>query len=271
MPDVMPAGSPVPGREDLTCPLSRAVIKAVKRHAREHPWPGNTPLTCPAHILDTTAITEPRRPVRLLCSVDYGYHNSGWFSNCDWESNWHLSFSHPVLNRARRRLYAARPEIGIDAARVGMDLETVSDDEVRAWGLVFFGPEHAPKAWFRAGRLGVRPVPVAQRGAPAAVPGQVGPAVHAERRAVQDQAVGRRVLAGQDHRGQTGGGCAMSPGIEAQLRAAGFPIAGPEDEPPLPRCACGCGLFSHERSGASLCVNRRTCRCPGWLPERRPR
>ena len=31
---------------------------------------------------------------------------------------------------------------------VGMDLETPSDDEVRAWGLVFYGPEHAPKAWF---------------------------------------------------------------------------------------------------------------------------
>lgn len=131
------AGFPVPGRDDLTCPLSRAVIKAVKRHAREHPWPGNRPLDCPAHFLATTAITEPGRPIRLLYSYDVGYHASGWFANADWEENLHLSFSHPRPDR--RRVYGNR---------VGIGSETVSDDEVRAWGLVFWGPQHAPKAWF---------------------------------------------------------------------------------------------------------------------------
>jgi hypothetical protein len=29
-----------------------------------------------------------------------------------------------------------------------LDLETVTDDEARAWGLVFYGPGEAPKAWF---------------------------------------------------------------------------------------------------------------------------
>lgn len=76
-------GMPVPGRDDLTCPVPRSVISAMVSHARAHPWPGNRPLTCPRHVLDTTAITEPGRPTRLLLSLDVGYHNSGWFANSD--------------------------------------------------------------------------------------------------------------------------------------------------------------------------------------------
>lgn len=137
---------PVPGKDDLICPLSGAVVKAALRHARAHPWPGNRSLTCPHHVLDTTAITEPGRPVRLLLSLDVGYHNSGWFANSDYESCLHLSVSYP--RPGLPRAYRARPDLGMPRAYTGMDLETPADEEVRAWGLVFFGPEHAPKTWF---------------------------------------------------------------------------------------------------------------------------
>lgn len=138
--------SPVPGRDDLMCPLPRWRIDVALRHARAHPWRGDEPITCPHHYLDTTAITEPGRLTRLLLSLDYGYHVSGWFANSEWESNWHLSVSHP--RPEVRKAYLARPDIGIYRDGTGMALETPSDDEVRAWGLVLFGPEHAPKAWF---------------------------------------------------------------------------------------------------------------------------
>jgi hypothetical protein len=139
-------GFPVPGRDDLTCPVPQVSIKAALRHAWAHPWPGNEPLTCPHHFLDTSAITEPGRRTRVLVSVDVGYHNSGWFANSDYESALHLSFSHPRPDRPRA--YRARPDLGIPQPYTGMDLETVSDDEARAWGLVFYGPANAPKAWF---------------------------------------------------------------------------------------------------------------------------
>ena len=142
----LPHGSQVPGRDDLTCPLSRALIKAAVKHARVHPWPGNVPLDCPHHRLDTTAITEPGRLVRLLISLDVGYHNSGWFANSDYESCLHLSVSYP--RPAVSQWYRPRPELGEPRGWLGTGLETPADDEVRAWGLVFFGPVHAPKAWF---------------------------------------------------------------------------------------------------------------------------
>ena len=138
--------SPVPGRDDLMCPLPRWRVEATLRHAKAHPWPGNAPLECPHHWIDTTAITEPGRKVRLALSLDVGYHVSGWFANSEWDSNFHLSVSHPRPDRPR--LYRKRPDIGISADWAGHDIETPSDDEVRAWGLVFYGPEHAPKAWF---------------------------------------------------------------------------------------------------------------------------
>lgn len=141
-----PFTSPVPGREDLTCPLPLGVIRATLRHVRAHPWPGNVPLDCPAHTLDTTAITEPGRKCRVLISVDVGYHNSGWFANSDYESCLHLSVSYPRPEIPRA--YRARPELGMHNDYTGMDLETPADEEVRAWGLVFYGTEHAPKAWF---------------------------------------------------------------------------------------------------------------------------
>jgi hypothetical protein len=141
-----PQGFTIPGRDDLTCPVPGWFIGVTLRHAKAHPWPGNVPLDCPRHKIDTTSITEPGRPVRVLVSLDVGYHNSGWFANSDYESCLHLSVSYPRPHLAK--LYPARPGTGLHTPRVGMDLETASDEEVRAWGLVFFGPEHAPKAWF---------------------------------------------------------------------------------------------------------------------------
>jgi len=141
-----PQGFPVLGRDDLTCPLPEWMIGATLRHARAHPWPGNVPLDCPRHYLDTTAITEPGRPCRVLLSLDVGYHNSGWWANSDYESCLHLSVSYPRPQIAR--LYRARPGLGVSQDYTGMDLETPPDDEVRTWGLVFFGPDDAPKSWF---------------------------------------------------------------------------------------------------------------------------
>jgi hypothetical protein len=141
-----PQGFPVPGRGDLTCPLPEWMIGVTLGHVKVHPWSGSAPLECPRHWIDTKAITEPGRPVRLAVSVDVGYHVSGWWANSDYESCLHLSVSYPRPDRPR--LYRARPELGVPVGYRGMDLETPSDDEVRAWGLVFFGPQDAPKAWF---------------------------------------------------------------------------------------------------------------------------
>jgi hypothetical protein len=134
--------APVWGRDDLVCPESTATITRLHVHAMAHPWPGDTPLDCPGHRLSTTAITEPGRPVRLIYTLDYGYHQSGWFANSDYEHCLHLSLSHPRPDRTR--LWAPR------TARQpvqGIDCETPSDDEARAWGRVFWR-EHATKAWF---------------------------------------------------------------------------------------------------------------------------
>lgn len=138
--EALPA--PVWGRDDLTCPESVLTIRRLREHAIQHPWRGDTTLTCPRHMLATTAITEPGRPVRLLYSLDYGYHASGWFANSDYERCLHLSLSHPRPDRAS--LYAPR-DVGY--AIPGIGVETPSDDEVRAWGRVMWH-EHAVKAWF---------------------------------------------------------------------------------------------------------------------------
>lgn len=133
------------GRDDLTCPLRAVTVTRMVNHAKTHPWRGNEALTCPDHMLITTAITEPGRPVRLLLSLDYGYHQSGWFANSDYECNWHLSVSHPRPEVPK--LLRAKPGVpGLGQPLVGHDIETPSDDEVRAWARVFFR-EHAPKGW----------------------------------------------------------------------------------------------------------------------------
>lgn len=134
------------GREDLTCPLSARFVAETLAHCSAHPWRGDTALTCPRHMVSTTAITEPGRPVRLLLSLDYGYHESGWFANSDYEANWHLSVSHPRPEVPR--LFLPKPGVsGFERARVGIDTEVPSDEEVRAWGRVFFR-EHAHLGWF---------------------------------------------------------------------------------------------------------------------------
>jgi hypothetical protein len=123
------------GRDDLTCPMPDRVARRMLRHAYEHPWPGNVPLTCPGHFADTTAITEPGRPTRLLLSLDREYHQSGWFANSDYEQCLHLSVSFPRPERTR--LY--RAGVGNSPVPVlGIDLDAPEDTEVKAWGRVFF-------------------------------------------------------------------------------------------------------------------------------------
>jgi hypothetical protein len=127
------------------CPLTRQQIRAWKRHALKHPWPGNEILRDRRHVIDTTAILEPDRYVRLMLSFDVGYHGSGWFKNSDWEQNLHLSISHPLPDRPL--LWApGKPDLGLGPG-MEMQLETVGDGEARAWGRAVFGA-HAPMAWF---------------------------------------------------------------------------------------------------------------------------
>jgi hypothetical protein len=127
------------GRDDLTCPVTAGTIDRLLTHAFAHPWRGNEPLLCPHHLLDTTAITEPDRPLRLLFSLDFGYHQSGWFANADYERCLHLSISHPRPDLPR----VYRAGVGnLTEDRVGIDLEAHTEDEIRAWGRVFFGEHH---------------------------------------------------------------------------------------------------------------------------------
>lgn len=140
--DMAPA--PVWGRPELVCPAAWGVIRRMIRAAKANPWRGDVPITHNRHNLDTTAILEPGRPLRIMFTLDYGYHQSGWFANSDYERCFHLSLSLPRPDRLR--VYRHQPAVGA-AGRVGIDLETPSDDEARAWGRVFFG-EHHPKSWF---------------------------------------------------------------------------------------------------------------------------
>lgn len=130
--------------DEPVCPLPPSKLRAWKHFAMTHPWRGNVPLADRRHFVDTTAMLEPGRPIRLALSFDVGYHGSGWFANSEWEQNLHLSMSHP---RQDRRIVIPSKINGVSLGQRGMDLETVSDEEARAWGRVVFG-EHASKVWF---------------------------------------------------------------------------------------------------------------------------
>lgn len=140
---VPPRPAVVWGRDDLTCPLSGRAVRRMLRHAYDHPWRGDEALTCPDHYANTTAITEPGRPTRLLLSLDYAYHQSGWFANSDYERCLHLSVSFPRPDRPR--LY--RAGIGNSPVpTIGCDVEAPEDEEVKAWGRVFFR-DRVTMAW----------------------------------------------------------------------------------------------------------------------------
>jgi hypothetical protein len=131
------------GREDLTCPLPWKLIRQKIRWATAHPWRGDQPLG-PGHCIDTTGITEPGRLTRVLFGLDYGYHGSGWWANSEFERCWHLSISHPRPELVVSRRVPA--DMGTGTYQ-GMDLETPTDNEARAWGRVFFR-QHVHKALF---------------------------------------------------------------------------------------------------------------------------
>lgn len=137
-----PPRADVWGREDLTCPLSRAAVARWLRFAMANPWRGDQPIADRRHTVDTTAILEPGRITRVMLSLDVGAHASGWLANSDYERCLHLSLSHPRIER--RRFYPANEVAG---AHLGYDLDVPSDDEARAWGRVVFR-QNAPKAWF---------------------------------------------------------------------------------------------------------------------------
>ena len=79
--------APVWGRDDLVCPLTDRAVRTLLRHAYDHPWRGNTPLTYPGHRADTTAILDPGRPTRLLLPVapdfrwELGTDASRWYDS----------------------------------------------------------------------------------------------------------------------------------------------------------------------------------------------
>lgn len=91
-----------------------------------HPWRGDTSITDPRHVWDTSALTEPGRPTRVLFSLDFGYHQSGWFANSDFEMCLHVSISHKPEN-----------------IRAGETAKPIAptDEEIRAWGVAAFGEE----------------------------------------------------------------------------------------------------------------------------------
>src|SRR4051812_42254394 len=114
--------------DELRCPVPGHIIRRWKRFAYAHPWQGNLPLADRHHFLDTTAILEPERPVRLALSFDVGYHGSGWFANSEWEQNLHLSLSHPRIDKPTT-VMPRKPEGPLMGQGRGYELETVSDDE----------------------------------------------------------------------------------------------------------------------------------------------
>lgn len=128
---------PVAHTDGLVCPLDFATVMDVVKHAYRHPWPGNAPLECRAHYLSSPAILDPEKPVRIIFSLDVGYHASGWFPNSTMDRCLHLSLSHPRNDRP-----VLRPD-----GQVGIASETPSDDEARAWRNVFF-PNHYRLALF---------------------------------------------------------------------------------------------------------------------------
>jgi hypothetical protein len=99
--------------------------------AKNRPWYGQEAVH-PRHVLATTALTEPGRPVRLLLTYDAGYHACGWWRNSDYDRCWHLSVS----------CLAGLLVPG----RAPTDVEAPSDDEVRAWSRALFG-EHVVWTW----------------------------------------------------------------------------------------------------------------------------
>lgn len=110
----------------------RAMAKAEMRFVwwremvMQRPWRGDTPLLDPRHVWDTTALTEPDRPTRVMFSLDHDYHASGWFANSDFDRCLHLSISH-------------KP----DAIAIGETAAPIAptDAEIRAWGIAAFGED----------------------------------------------------------------------------------------------------------------------------------
>lgn len=119
------------------------MVSRVRTHAFQHPWRGDTPLTCPLHAIQTTAVTEPGRPTQVRCSFDTHYHGSGWFKNSDYEQCLHVSVSH--VDRGMTEVRHIPPDLG-GGTVMAPKLETPSTTEVWAWARAFFG-EDAPKAW----------------------------------------------------------------------------------------------------------------------------
>lgn len=131
------APAPVWGFDELTCPLTVQQVRRLRQHAFAHPWRGDTVLNCPRHFATTTAITDPGRLTRLALSLDYDYHQSGWFANHQFDRCLHLSLSHPRPDRP------AQPIRGY----VGRTPEVPSDREAAMWGRVVFS-RYAPLALY---------------------------------------------------------------------------------------------------------------------------
>lgn len=134
--------------DEVKCPLSRQVLRNWKRFVMANPWRGDKPLLDRRYFQDTTAITEPGRPLRILMSFDIGYHSSGWFANSEWEQNLHLSFSYPRTDKPS--IILPTSVAGVKPHQMGTQLETVSDDEARVWGEIIYGKEDSKMAWFEA-------------------------------------------------------------------------------------------------------------------------
>ena len=121
------------GPEIPNIPVPRPVLARWRRYALSRPWSGDTPLLDGRHRLDTWGILDPDRPIRLMLSLDVGYHASGWFKNPGYEQCLHLS-----LSSVRRDLPVAEFS-ALGFRHVGMQVEAVPEDEAREWSKALFG------------------------------------------------------------------------------------------------------------------------------------
>lgn len=112
-------------------PPDRRDLRILMTRAKSRPWDGSATVLS-RHYLDTTALTEPGRPVRIVLTYDVGHHACGWWRNSDYNQCWHLSVSWP----------AGVPVPG----RPPTYLEAPPDAEVRAWARALFG-EHVVWTW----------------------------------------------------------------------------------------------------------------------------
>jgi hypothetical protein len=103
-------------QREASISLRRMLQRALKR-----PNDGRLPFR--PVVWDTTGLTEPDHPTRVLVSFDMGAHASGWWRNAEYDRCWHVSISHPA---------------GVVAGERPHHIEPPSVAETQAWARAAF-------------------------------------------------------------------------------------------------------------------------------------